>query len=500
MSAPPTPPPPPPPAGETPPRERMTTAEILAACRRGDRRAEETLFHQYFSRLLGLTRRRLPPGLGRRVDPEDVVLSAYRSFFVGLRGEAGFAATETPEDLWALLCTITRRKIAKQARRHHARRRAVGQEHTLGPEIADAIEDGEAPEAAAMLSDEVEQLVATLGKTDREILMQLLEGATSAEIAEERGCSERTVRRSRERIDQAIASRRDASFRRSRFFPPGSTGSSETARLTPTHREGDILLQELAGEGSFAKVYRALDRTSGKTAAVKFLRKDRWTDPRAVAALLREYQILQELRHPGIVAVHGWGTTRAGAVFLVLEWIDGETIETWVREPHSLKEILATATRVAEALIEAHHQRILHGDLSPANILRETSGRTLLTDFGFARWSSEPALLELRGGTPGYLAPEVLDREAFPSDRRQDVYGFSALLLGLLGGKTSSVRGDKPLRVEQQIEQLYRTRGSELSPGLLELIGSGLESEPAARPAEIKPYLDSLTRQLSRCP
>lgn len=478
----------------------MTTAEILAACRRGDRRAEETLFHQYFSRLLGLTRRRLPPGLGRRVDPEDVVLSAYRSFFVGLRGEAGFAATETPEDLWALLCTITRRKIAKQARRHHARRRAVGQEHTLGPEIADAIEDGEAPEAAAILADELEQLVALLGKTDREILMRLLEGATSAEIAEERGCSERTVRRSRERIDQAIASRRDASSRRSRFFSPGSTGSSETAGLTPTHREADILLQELAGEGSFAKVYRALDRSFGKTAAVKFLRKDRWTDPRAVAALLREYQILQELRHPGIVAVHGWGTTRAGAVFLVLEWIDGETIETWVREPRSLKEILATATHVAEALIEAHHQRILHGDLSPANILRETSGQTLLTDFGFAHWSSEPDRPGLRGGTPGYLAPEVLDREAFPSDRRQDVYGFSALLLGLLGGKTSSACGDKPLRVEQQIDQLRRTRGHELSPDLLELIGSGLESEPAARPAEIEPYLDALTRQLSRCP
>lgn len=498
MSASPTPPPTPSPAGETPPGERMTTTEILAACRRGDRQAEETLFHQYFSRLLGLTRRRLPPGLGRRVDPEDVVLSAYRSFFVGLRGEAGFTATETPEDLWALLCTITRRKMAKQAKRHHAGRRAVGQESSLAQEFPDAIDDGEAPETAAILADEVEQLVATLGKTDRETLMRLLEGATSADIALERGCSERTVRRSRERIDEAIASRRDANLQRSRLFSPGSTGSSETAGLTQTHQETDILLQELAGEGSFAKVYRALDRISGETVAVKFLRKDRWSDHRAVAALLREYQILKELRHPGIVAVRGWGTTRAAAVFLVLEWIDGETVETWIRETRALKEILAAAAQVAGALITANHRGILHGDLSPANILHENSGRTRLTDFGFARWSSQPDLRHLHGGTDGYLPPEILRPEPFPVGPRQDVYGFSALLLRLLSSGTLPARGDKRTRAHQQIEELGQLYGGELSSELLRLISSGLETEPAARPPGIEAYLDVLNQELAR--
>ena len=70
-----------------------TTAEILAACHQGHPGAAEDLFHQYFSRLIDLARRRLPRRLSRRIDAEDVVLSAYRSFFVRLRGDSAFPAT-----------------------------------------------------------------------------------------------------------------------------------------------------------------------------------------------------------------------------------------------------------------------------------------------------------------------------------------------------------------------------------------------------------------------
>ena len=476
----------------------MTTAEILAACRRGDRGAEETLFHQYFSRLIGLARRRLPRGLGRRVDPEDVVLSAYRSFFVGLREGSGFASTETAADLWALLVTITRRKITKQARRHLAQRRSVKLETAeASPEVTDP---GDPAEAAAILADEIDQLVATLGETDRQILVQLLEGVDSTEIARERGCSERTVRRSRERIDQAIALRREAHRQGNFLARPPSANRLETTGLTPTHRETDILLEQLVGKGGSAKVYRALDRTSGETVAVKFLRKDRWCDPRAVAALLREYQILRDLRHPGIVAIRGWGTTCAGAFFLVLEWVDGETLEAWHRRNPPLTEMLAAAASIAEALIEAHQRGILHGDLSPANILRNQDGRILLADFGFARWSDRRDDPRLRGGTSGFVAPEVLGSSFAENSPRQDVYGFSALLFWLLTGAalpgaTSGSIDDEECRRRDAIRS---SCGNRISEVLQQLILAGLARDPDQRPVGIGPYQDALRQELTR--
>lgn len=227
------------------------------------------------------------------------MLSAYRSFFIRLRDHSAFPATETAEDLWALLVTITRRKIAKQSRRHWAGRRSVARE------IPDAVPlepvASEAPaEAAAVLEEEVEQLLASLRPTDREILIRLLQGRNSAEIAAELNCAERTVRRARQRIDDAISSRRAAES-----LPRAAVRGLSDPDLVPTHRQTDLLLQQMAGEGSFAKVYRALDRTNGETVAVKFLKKDQWSDRRAVTALIREHEVLRRLDHPGIVGVCG---------------------------------------------------------------------------------------------------------------------------------------------------------------------------------------------------
>lgn len=458
-----------------------TTAEILVACRQGHPGAAETLFRQHFSKLVDLARRRLSRRLSRRIDAEDVVLSAYRSFFVRLREDSGFAATETAEDLWALLATITRRKIAKQSRRHWAGRRSVARE-SPGTAAMEPVAPGAPAEAVALLEDEVEQLLACLRPNDQEVLVRLLQGRDSAEIAAELNCAERTVRRARKRIDDAIASRRTAESL------PRAVLELFDSKLTPTHRQTDLLLQQMCGEGSFSKVYRALDRTTGDTVAVKFLKKDQWSDRRALAALVQEHEILRQLRHPGIVGVRGWGVTPAGAAFLVLEWIDGATLTDWHHERHWLTETLSIARQIAEALAAAHASGIVHGDLSPANLLRTRNGRILLADFGFARWSRHPPHSRSAGGTPGFLAPELLTGLHDPASPATDAYGFGALLHFLLtgtapaSGQSTTVSAAKLL---EDIGESATARDSAAAQQLAELISRCLAARPEERPIDL---------------
>src|SRR5437762_1253949 len=99
-----------------------TSLILLERFRDGDDRAAEAMFSRYFERLTLLARSRLSPRLARRTDPEDIVLSAYRSFFVGAR--AGRFALSRGGDLWRLLASITKHKLLRQARHHRADRRS----------------------------------------------------------------------------------------------------------------------------------------------------------------------------------------------------------------------------------------------------------------------------------------------------------------------------------------------------------------------------------------
>lgn len=487
MTVPPLPPseplrPPIPPRIAGPLPSGATTAEILAACRQGHPGAADALFRQYFSKLVELARRRLSRRLARRIDAEDVVLSAYRSFFIRLRDDSGFPETETADDLWALLVTITRRKIAKQSRRHWAGRRSVAREISDGAPL-EPVASAAPAEAAAVLEEEVEQLVASLRPTDREVLIRSLQGLTSAEIAAELNCAERTVRRARQRIDDAISSRRAAES-----LPGPPVRRISDPDLNPTHRQTDLLLQQMAGEGSFSKVYRALDRTNGGTVAVKFLKKDQWSAPRAVAALIREHEILRRLDHPGIVGVRGWGITPAGAPFLILQWIDGTTLAEWNGDNHLLRETLGIARQIAEALAAAHSLGITHGDLSPANVLRTRNGRVLLTDFGFAQQRDRLHHPSPAGGTPGFLAPELLADPYHPAAPSADVYGFGAILHFLLTGQSPAGRGHAtPSSAELRVAfaNAHDELGAAIAQQLAELLSGCLAPQPNERPIDL---------------
>lgn len=195
-------------AGE--PRAEWTSLVLLERFRGGDDMAAEEIFARYFERLTALARVRLSPRIARRADPEDVVLSAYRSFFIGAR--EGRYALGRGGDLWRLLAAIAGHKLLRQVRRQGAGRRSIDAEIPL-----DRVDEGRfaagradpTPEDAAALSDELEWVLARLDAFGRRVLELRLQGLRIPEIAEDAGRSERSVRRSLAQIRSLLAGRLD---------------------------------------------------------------------------------------------------------------------------------------------------------------------------------------------------------------------------------------------------------------------------------------------------
>ena len=160
--------------------------------------------------------------------------------------------------------------------------------------------------------------------------------------------------------------------------------------------------------GGMGQVFRARDRRSGEPVAIKVLSDDRDHHGERFA---REIQLLAELVHPGIVRYISHSVTPSGAPFLVMEWLDGEDLRRRLeREPLTIGEAVALATRVAEALGTAHARGIVHRDLKPSNLFLPAGqiDQIKILDFGIAHQEGQAQLTRTGTmiGTPGYMAPE----------------------------------------------------------------------------------------------
>ncbi len=187
---------------------------------------------------------------------------------------------------------------------------------------------------------------------------------------------------------------------------------------------------ELVGEGTSGTVWRARDRRHGRDVAVKVLRPG---GPRRSELhrdrLELEGRALARLRDvPGIVTVHELGVTAAGTGWLVTEFVDAGSLAD--RGPGSMTadELVPIAIALATSLAEVHAREVVHGDLSPANLLVDDEGHPRLADFGLA------VLREQRrhpgGLTPAYAAPERL--AGAPPSPAGDVYALAASLAWVL--------------------------------------------------------------------
>lgn len=189
-------------------RPDWTSLILLERFRAGDDLAAEALFSRYFERLTSPARSRLSPRLASRTDPEDIVMSVYRSFFLGAR--AGRFTLSRGGDLWRLLASITKHKLLRQTRHHGADRRSVDIESTLGPDSEGRFPGqplDPCPEDAVALADELEWVLAQFDPFGRHVLGLRLQGAQLSEIAQDTGRSQRTVRCTLAQIREMMAER-----------------------------------------------------------------------------------------------------------------------------------------------------------------------------------------------------------------------------------------------------------------------------------------------------
>ena len=186
----------------------------MARLRAGENAAAAQVFNRFASRLLALARKQLDPDVLQKVDPEDVVQSVFRSFFVhnvsGRFGDFG-----NWDNLWGMLVVLTQWKCGRRMAYFHAACRDVGREVPAEQALDDescpdvgVFDDEPTPAEAAMLTDTLERLMRCLDGQQREILTLSLQGYAPAEISGRLGCTERTVYRVLERVKQWLEAMR----------------------------------------------------------------------------------------------------------------------------------------------------------------------------------------------------------------------------------------------------------------------------------------------------
>src|SRR5262249_22668130 len=182
----------------------------------------------------------------------------------------------------------------------------------------------------------------------------------------------------------------------------------------------------------------------GRRVALKFL--NRAAAGQALTALGTDARVLGNLDHPNIVQVHTWRHHPAHGPCLVLQYVEGGSLEQRVQHAGPLPWALAAryVADVAHGLREVHALGVIHRDVKPANILWDCrKDEALLTDFGIAAHLADPATV---AGTIPYMAPEAFDGALSPA---LDVYGLSASLFWLITGETPFRSRDAVLLIDE---------------------------------------------------
>jgi serine/threonine protein kinase/tetratricopeptide (TPR) repeat protein len=198
---------------------------------------------------------------------------------------------------------------------------------------------------------------------------------------------------------------------------------------------GRFEIEHLAGTGGMGAVYRARDRVSGGSVAVKVLLEGRTSGE---SRFEREAQLLSEMRHPGLARYVAHGAMAGGERFLVMEWLEGEDLSRRLQRSRlSIRESLVLTARVAEALEAVHAHGVIHRDLKPSNLFL-VGGRAedvKILDFGVARFGGVTGSTQTGTmlGTLGYMAPEQA-RSGQALDSRADVFALGCVLFECLAG------------------------------------------------------------------
>jgi serine/threonine protein kinase/tetratricopeptide (TPR) repeat protein len=280
--------------------------------------------------------------------------------------------------------------------------------------------------------------------------------------------------------------------------PPPAVESDAVDALTGT-TVGRFAISRRLGAGGMGQVYGAQDTTLKRFVAVKRMAPHAKSTEADRKRLLKEAQRASALNHPNVGAIYDV-VEHGGELWLVMEYIEGETLRHRLNQPISTEEFFTIATQCCEGLQAAHEKGIIHGDIKPENIMLTAGNRVKILDFGVARraWSANPddatksmETMTASGGTPAYMAPEVLLQK--PDDGRSDLFSLGLVFYEMLGGAQPFQTGS----LATTIARIVHTEPPSLKnvPGpLAGVISRALAKDPDLRYPDATALLEDLRR------
>lgn len=279
---------------------------------------------------------------------------------------------------------------------------------------------------------------------------------------------------------------------------------------------GRYFLERQLGKGAMGQVYLARDKKfDARWVAVKTVRQDLLSsddlqEGEAIARFEREAQSAASIQHPNTVSVTDFGETPEGVFYLVMEYVEGETLHRLLRREGtlSIKRAVRLLRQIADGVEAAHDRGILHRDLKPANIFLMSKGRPgddgfiKVGDFGLAKIVNQTATdinsknsPSSRGiiGTPEFMAPEQMQPE-LGVDVRADIYALGTIAYLMLGGRTPFT-GDLMQLVMQKVMQsppALSTIRTDIPADVERVIMRALETDKGRRPATVGEWIGEL--------
>ncbi len=288
--------------------------------------------------------------------------------------------------------------------------------------------------------------------------------------------------------------------------PEDQTNTKQTLP-GPALLSGRYLLEKRLGRGAMGQVYLARDqnlvtrRVAIKTVRPDILNDEMLQEGEAIARFEREARAAASIRHPNVVDVTDFGQSPDGVFFLVMEFVDGESLYQLLRREGTLdvQRAVAILSQVVGGVDAAHDEGVLHRDLKPANIFimkrkkpggSGVDGFVKVGDFGLAKIVSVDRMEttggpESRGiiGTPEYMAPEQMQTGVQP-DVRSDIYALGVIAYHMLGGRPPFI-GDITQLVAQKLMESppsLLTLRSDITKEVDKAILHALARDPAERP------------------
>ncbi|MBR6021331.1 MAG: serine/threonine protein kinase, partial [Kiritimatiellae bacterium] len=265
-------------------------------------------------------------------------------------------------------------------------------------------------------------------------------------------------------------------------------------RMRVPARFANFIVLEQLGKGGMGAVYRAYDETLGRAVALKVMQQSIGRDRDFVGQFLQEARALAAINHPNIVQIYNYGEEN-GQPYIVMELVDGDRLDHIHETKKSLDElfVLQIAIEVCRGMQAASAAGMTHGDIKPANILFDKAGHAKVSDFGLARLKGEKPKPGEIWGTPFYVAPEVVRREA--PNAASDIYSLGGTLYHVLTGEPpfngETVTDTVLLRFKEPAPD-PRTFKPDVTPATAKILMRMLEADVLARYPNYNSLLNDL--------